>query len=60
VIEMVAAITANEVISREDYSHIHYVQEKLKEAEDIAGNPGEWMDLADLFKQWDEWEAVKA
>ena len=45
--------------SYQEYLHIRYVKEKLAEAEAIADNPDEWAAAADLFKEWDEWEAVK-
>jgi prevent-host-death family protein len=51
-------IPFEELKSYEEYLHIRYVKEKLKEAERIADNPGEWMELSDLFEQWNEWEAA--
>jgi len=45
--------------SYEEYLHIRYVKEKLAEAEAIASNPDEWISADELFKEWDNWDAVK-
>jgi hypothetical protein len=37
---------------------LRYVKEKLAEAE-VAAERDEWMDAAELFKEWDSWDAVK-
>jgi prevent-host-death family protein len=43
----------------EEYLHIRYVKEKLAEAELIADNPDEWLSVDELFKEWDDWDAVR-
>ena len=42
----------------QEFLHLRYVKEKLAEAEAFAANPDAWMDLDDLFKEWDDWDAV--
>jgi len=42
----------------QEFLHIRYVKEKLAEAEAMADNPNEWMDIDDLFKEWDAWDMV--
>ena len=42
----------------EEYLHIFYVKGKLAEAEAIAGDPGEWIGIDELFREWDRWEAA--
>jgi len=39
-------------------NHIGYVKEKLAEAEAVADKPEEWMEVNELFNEWDEWDAV--
>jgi prevent-host-death family protein len=51
-------IPFEELESYEEYLHIRYVKDKLDEAEQLADNPHEWMELSDLYNQWDEWEAA--
>ena len=43
----------------EEYLHIRYVKEKLAEAKAVAENPDEWISAEELFKEWDDWDAVK-
>ncbi|MCL1828937.1 MAG: type II toxin-antitoxin system Phd/YefM family antitoxin [Oscillospiraceae bacterium] len=43
----------------EEFLHIRYVKEKLAEAEIIADNPDEWLEIDELFKEWDSWGATK-
>ena len=43
----------------EEYLHIRYVKGKLAEVEAVADDPNEWISTDDLFKEWDEWDAVK-
>ena len=43
----------------EEFVHIRYVKEKLAEAEAVSNNPDEWISADDLFKEWDDWDAVK-
>jgi prevent-host-death family protein len=52
-------IPYEEYVNYEEYLHIRYVKEKLAEAEAIAGNPDEWINADELFKEWDDWDAVK-
>jgi len=42
----------------QEFLHIRYVKEKLAEAEAIADNSAEWIDVENLFKEWDAWDAV--
>ena len=42
----------------QEFLHIRYVKEKLAEAEAIVNNPAEWIEVDDLFKEWDAWDAV--
>ena len=43
----------------EEFLHIRYVKEKLAEAEAIADNQDEWIGVDELFKEWDNWDAIK-
>ena len=43
----------------EEFLHIRYVKEKLAEAEAISEKPDEWISADELFKEWDDWDAVK-
>ena len=43
----------------EEFLHIRYVKEKLAEAEAVADNPDAWISADELFKEWDDWDAVK-
>ena len=43
----------------EEYLHIRYVKEKLAEADAVADNPNNWIDINELLTQWDSWSAVK-
>ena len=43
----------------EEFLHTLYVREKLAEAEAIANDPGEWMDIEEFMDEWDGWEADK-
>ena len=43
----------------EEYRHIRYVKGKLAEAEAAADNPDEWISADELFKEWDDWDAVQ-
>jgi len=52
-------ISYEEFAKYEEYLHIRYVKEKLAEAEAISGNPDEWFSADDLFKEWNNWDAVK-
>jgi len=51
-------ISFDEFEKYQEFLHIRYVKEKLAEAESIADNPEEWIDVDDLFKEWDAWDAV--
>ena len=51
-------ISFEEFEKYQEFLHIRYVKEKLAEAEAIADNPDEWMDIDNLFKEWDVWGAV--
>jgi len=51
-------ISFDEFEKYQEFLHIRYVKEKLAEAEAIADNPDEWMDVDDLLKEWDAWDAV--
>ena len=51
-------ISYDEFEKYQEFIHIRYIKEKLAEAELIAENPDEWMDVDDLFKEWDAWDAV--
>jgi len=43
----------------QEFLHVRYVKEKLAEAEALSGNPDNWIEADDLFKEWDTWDAVK-
>ncbi|MDR2590360.1 MAG: type II toxin-antitoxin system Phd/YefM family antitoxin [Oscillospiraceae bacterium] len=51
-------ISYDEFERYQEFLHIRYVKEKLAQAESIAANPDEWMEIDDLFKEWDSWVAV--
>jgi len=51
-------ISFDEFEKYQEFLHIRYVKEKLAEAEALADNPDEWMDVDDLFREWDSWDAV--
>jgi prevent-host-death family protein len=51
-------ISFDEFEKYQEFLHIRYVKEKLAEAEALAENPDEWMDIADVLKEWDAWDAV--
>jgi len=51
-------ISFDEFEKYQEFLHIRYVKEKLAEAEAIADNPEQWVDVDDLFKEWDAWDAV--
>jgi prevent-host-death family protein len=52
-------ISFDEFEKYQEFLHIRYVKEKLAEAEALADNPDEWMEIDDVFKEWDAWDAVK-
>ena len=52
-------ISFDEFEKYQEFLHIRYVKEKLAEAEAIVDNPDEWMEVDDIFKQWDAWDSVK-
>jgi len=52
-------IPYEEFVNYEEFLHIRYVKEKLTEAETLADNPENWTDIDQLFKEWDDWGAVK-
>ena len=52
-------ISFDEFEKYQEFLHIRYVKEKLAEAEAIADNPDEWMEVDAVFKEWDAWDAVK-
>ena len=52
-------ISFDEFEKYQEFLHICYIKEKLAEAEALSGKPEEWIDIDDLFKEWDAWDAVK-
>jgi prevent-host-death family protein len=52
-------IPYEEFTNYEEFLHIKYVKEKLAEAEAVADNHDEWITAEELFKEWDNWGAVK-
>jgi len=52
-------ISYEEFEKYQEFLHVRYVKEKLAEAEALADDPGNWIDVDDLFKDWDAWDAVK-
>lgn len=52
-------ISFDEFERYQEFLHIRYVKERLAQAEAIADNPDEWLEVDDLFKEWDAWDAVK-
>ena len=51
-------ISFEEFEKYQEYLHIRYVREKLAEAEELADNLDEWIDIDNLFEEWDSWNAV--
>ena len=51
-------ISFEEFEKYQEFLHVRYVKEKLAEAEALSDNPDEWIGVDDLFKEWDEWDAV--
>jgi len=51
-------ISFDEFEKYQEFLHIRYVKEKLAEAEATADNPNEWIEVDDVFKEWDAWDAV--
>ena len=51
-------ISYDEFEKYEEYLHIRYVKEKLAEAEALADNPDEWIEVDEFFRMWDNWEAA--
>jgi len=52
-------ISFEEFEKYQEFLHICFVKEKLAEAEALSNKPDEWIELDDLFKDWDTWDAVK-
>ena len=52
-------ISFEEFEKYQEFLHIRYIKEKLAEAEALSDKPDEWIDIDDLFKEWDAWDAVK-
>ena len=52
-------ISYDEFEKYQEFLHILYVKEKLAEAEAISGNNGEWLEIDELFSEWDVWDLVK-
>lgn len=53
-------IPYEEFSNYEEFLHVRYVKEKLAEAEISAKKSENWTDINQLFKEWDEWGAVKS
>jgi prevent-host-death family protein len=51
-------ISYEEFEKYQEFLHVRYVKEKLAEAEALSGDANEWIDIDDLFKEWDAWDAV--
>ena len=52
-------ISYDEFEKYQEFLHILYVKEKLAEAEALSGNPDEWLEMDELFKEWDIWNSVQ-
>ena len=52
-------ISYEEFEKYQEFLHVRYVKEKLAEAEALSDNPTEWIDIDDLFSEWDTWNMVK-
>ena len=52
-------ISYDEFEKYQEFLHILYVKEKLAEAEVVSDNTDEWMEIDELFKEWDAWDSVK-
>ena len=52
-------ISYDEFERYQEFLHILYVKEKLTEAEAISNNPDEWLELDELFNEWDIWDSVQ-
>ena len=52
-------ISYDEFEKYQEFLHILYVKEKLAEAEAMANDPGEWLEIDELFKEWDVWASVR-
>ena len=52
-------ISYDEFEKYQEFLHILYVKEKLAEAEAISERPDEWLEIEELFKEWDVWASVQ-
>ena len=52
-------ISYDEFEKYQEFIHILYVKEKLAEAEAISDKPDEWLEIDELFKEWDVWDSVQ-
>ena len=52
-------ISYDEFERYQEFLHVLYVKEKLAEAEAISDNPDEWLEIDELFKEWDIWGSVQ-
>jgi len=52
-------ISYEEFEKYQEFLHVRYVKEKLAEAEALSDNPDKWIDIEDLFAEWDTWGTVK-
>ena len=52
-------ISYDEFEKYQEFLHILYVKEKLAEAEAISNNPDEWLEIDELFSEWDAWASVQ-
>ena len=49
-------ISYDEFEKYQEFLHILYVKEKLSEAETASGDSDAWIDIDELFSEWDNWD----
>ena len=54
-----ALIPYEHLAKYQEYLYCEYVREKLAEAEAVEDNPDEWINVEELFKNWDNWSKRK-
>jgi prevent-host-death family protein len=52
-------ISYDEFEKYQEFLHILYVKERLAEAEAMSDKPEEWLEIDELFKEWDVWDSVQ-
>ena len=52
-------ISFDEYEKYQEFIHICYVKDKLAEAEAMSGNSENWIEVNEMFKDWDAWYAAR-